>query len=72
MLQHSPVLVLGIMDAKVYDRIFMYMISFRRVLETKKTHLKVLMHNKDAGLKEQYLIVSTTRDITEAVMINHI
>jgi len=72
MLQHSPVLVLGIMDTKVYDRIFMYMITFRRVLETKKTHIKVLFHNKDAGLKARNLTVSTTRDITEAVMINHI
>jgi len=41
MLQHSPVLALGIMDTKVDDRIFMYMITFRRVLETKKIHLKV-------------------------------
>ena len=47
------------------------MITFRWVLETKKTHLKLLFHNKDAGLKEKNLIVSTTRDITEAVMINH-
>jgi len=72
MLQHSPVLALGIMDTKVYDRIFMYMITFRRVLEPKKTHLKVLFHNKDARIKEQNLTVSTMRDITEAVMINHI
>jgi hypothetical protein len=41
-------------------------------LENKKTHLKVLVHNKDAGLKEQNLIVGTARVITEAVMINHV